>query len=178
MIVLTKIFLRLGPLHYLPLDEMHTRWETLRTPPQNCDEERMWRHGVEPIWGHTFQTEREGKAYERIIAGVDCHFVPKMLDVLVWVAHSGVVVEGWSRELPRKLALQDLFGERTGVFGSWKYWSFIELQLSLLDLSSDQLIEDSDVERFFNFRPAFRLRWYLDILKGSDLSVELFIELF
>ena len=34
-----------------------------------------------------------------------------MSDVLDRVAHSEVVVEGWSRELSRKLALHDLFGE-------------------------------------------------------------------
>ena len=65
----------------------------------------MWRQGVEPIRGHTFHTER-------IIAGVDYHFVPKMSDVLNWVAHSRVVVEGQSRELPRELALQDLLRKR------------------------------------------------------------------
>jgi len=42
-----------------------------------------------------------------------------MPDVLNWVAHSGVVIEGWSRELLRELALQDLFGERgVGDYGS------------------------------------------------------------
>ena len=31
--------------------------------------------------------------------------------ILDWVAYSGIVVKSWSRELPRELALQDLFGE-------------------------------------------------------------------
>ena len=65
-------------------------------------ERTQWQR-IKPIRGHTFQTRRENGAHERIIAGVDYHFVSKMSDVLNWVAHSGVVVEGQSRELPREL---------------------------------------------------------------------------
>ena len=43
-----------------------------------------------------------------------------MPDVLNRVAHSGVAVEGRSRELPRELALQDLFGGGIKDFGSSK----------------------------------------------------------
>jgi len=58
--------------------------------------EKMWRHGVEPISDHTFQTGREGEAHKQIIAGVDFHFVPKIPDVLDRVARSRVVGQGWS----------------------------------------------------------------------------------
>ena len=53
----------------------------------------------------------------------------------------------------------------------------IELQLCLLDSSLDQLIEDSNVGRFFDSRLAFRLRQWLGVLKGSDLGLEFFVEL-
>ena len=73
--------------------------------------DRIWRQRVELIWGHIFQAGREGEAHKWIVAGVDYHFILEMPDVLDWVACSGVVVEGWSWELSRELALQDLFGE-------------------------------------------------------------------
>ena len=60
---------------------------------------------VEPIKSHSFQTRREGEAHEQIVAKVSYHFVLKMSDVLDQVSYSGVVVEGWSRELSRKLTL-------------------------------------------------------------------------
>ena len=75
-----------------------------------------------------------------------------MPDVLNRVTRSGVVVKSWSCELLKELALQDLFGER-GVedSGSDLFWSALDLQFSLLDPSYDQLVEGTDVWRFFNF---------------------------
>ena len=53
----------------------------------------------------------------------------------------------------------------------------IELQLSLLDPSFNQFIEDPDVERFSVSRLSFQLHRYLDILEGSHLLLELFVML-
>ena len=53
----------------------------------------------------------------------------------------------------------------------------MELQLSPLDLSLDRLIKDSEFMRFFDSRLAFRLHRCLSVLEGSDLGLELFVEL-
>ena len=55
--------------------------------------------------------------------------------------------------------------------------SAIELQFSHLDLSLDQIFEDSDVGGFSDSRLAFRLCWCLGALEGSDLYLKLFVEL-
>ena len=83
----------------------------LQTRPQSC-RENADAGSITNLRPQTYQTGREGEAYDRIVAGVDHHLVPEIPDVLNWVAHFGVVVEGWSREFLRKLALQDFLGER------------------------------------------------------------------
>ena len=64
-------------------------------------------------------------------------------------------------------------GGRDRDFESWA----IQLQLSLLDPSLDQLVEDPDVGRFSNSRHAFRLRRCLGVLEGRDLNMGLFAKL-
>jgi len=51
-----------------------------------------------------------------IVAGID-YLVPKIHDLLDGVAHSRVIIEDRSRELPRKLEPQDFFKE-----GSRRFW--------------------------------------------------------
>ena len=71
--------------------------------------ERAWRQGVEPLRCRAYRLE--GKAHYRVIAGVNHHLVPEMMDVMYQITHSGVIVKYQSRELLRKLILLDLFGE-------------------------------------------------------------------
>ena len=61
--------------------------------------ERMWRKEIESIRDYTFHIRKKGKAHKRIVVRVHYHFISEMYDVLDSVAHSGVVIESWSREL-------------------------------------------------------------------------------
>jgi len=67
---------------------------------------------IKSIRGHTFQTGRNGLAYERIVTRVDHHLVSKMPDVLNWVASFGVVVECQSREFLWQSTRQKRFMEK------------------------------------------------------------------
>ena len=52
--------------------------------------ERVWRQGVEPIQGLTFQAGRKSKAHDWIVTGVDYHLILKVSNVLNWITQSGV----------------------------------------------------------------------------------------
>ena len=136
----------------------------------------MWRQGVELIRGH-LSDWREGQAHGRIIAGVDYHFVSKMPDVLDRVAHSGVVVEGYSRQLSRELSLQDLYGEGDRRLRQLKvligYW----LQLNLLDPSLNQLVEDPEMSGDSSISSSLSDCVGVWVFWSSDLGLELFVEL-
>ena len=51
------------------------------------------------------------------------------------------------------------------------------LKLGFYDLSLDQLVKGSEDKRSNDFRLTFRLHRCLVVLEGSDLSLELVIEL-
>ena len=81
--------------------------------------------------------------------------VSEMPDVLDWVTSFGVVVEGRSREFFREFTLQNGFRERgIGDLDNGLFRSAIELQLTFLDPSLDQLVEGLNVGELFYPPPS------------------------
>jgi len=73
--------------------------------------------------------------------------IPNVLD---WVASFRVVVKCWSRDFIFWNSHSRIASEGIGDLLSRLFWSATELQLSLFNLSLDQLIEDPDVGELFD----------------------------
>jgi len=90
--------------------------------------------------------------------------------MLDWITHSGVAVEGRSRELLRKFTLLDILGMRGVMEAGGRNQVMGELGLN--DQLVDQLIKDVEI-----WGPASVALCPREVvLKGGDLSLELLIE--
>ena len=100
-----------------------------------------------------------------------------MPDVLSQVTYFIIIVKGRSCELLRKLALQDSKRGELETLTTAFFWSALELQFSLLDPSLDQLVEDSDVGRFFDSSPSLTvISFCLDTMRINLVIGVVFVE--
>ena len=137
----------------------------------------MWWQRAESTETTPFRLDEKAKVHERIVARVIYHLVPKVHDVLNWVTHSGVVIEGQSCKLTPKLALQDFLGERrVRDFVISLFWSASELQFSLLNPSLDQLIKGSDVGRLFDYSLSLAVISFCLKTRRIGLVAVIFVE--
>jgi len=100
------------------------------------------------------------------------HLVSKMVDALYQVTYSGAVVECWSGEVLRELALLDLLREGRPI--DLDSWSTVTQQFGLSESLMDQFVEDVEVGRCVVLWVALQLHWI--VLKGYSLGQELLVE--